>query len=440
MTTSSCEVLAAKGPSESLFFVLNPTDRRYDGRVERNGESTKVPFWSYVNRVRVTPILSSKFHKELWKGNMDDDIWANKFFLRSIPFSKQDMDAVKGLPEYVEIPSKSADPEVSEERATMPENRNQDEEQDAVKAARSDNQPCWPGYEMIGMKPGKNGKMVPNCVPIKAADDELGEKATPSAADLDVIADAVGMGGVPQERITGDVLRGYGPRRGNLEQLLRYWRPIMRKPGGFRRCLAILADHPELYPLENLCAWLHHETTGLWPNEGCHHPGMKNCRRKIRGVVNGSVLSNSEFESRMRRLGRDKKSGEATLLPLDVHTEWLLPVVNHHKIGYTVKDGHVEYDMTDISPDAVKALTSALRNAQAVQVEEKREYSQERREEYAKKGWALPDGSYPIRDVGDLRNAVMAYGRAKDKAKAKAHIIKRARALSAMGELPEDWQ
>lgn len=113
---------------------------------------------------------------------------------------------------------------------------------------------------------------------------------------------------IPQERITGDVLRGRGPRRGNLERLLRYWRPIMRKEGGFRRCLVILADHPELYPLQNICAWLHHETTGLWPNEGCHHPGMKNCRRKLRGVVRGSLLSDSEFDNRIRRMGGDGKS------------------------------------------------------------------------------------------------------------------------------------
>jgi HK97 family phage prohead protease len=107
---------------------------------------------------------------------------------------------------------------------------------------------------------------------------------------------------IPQERITGDVMRGYGPRRGNLEKLLRYWRPIMRKPGGFRRCRVILADHPELYPLNNICAWLHHETTGLWPNEGCHHPGMKNCRRKLRGVVRGSLFSDGEFNDRLRKL------------------------------------------------------------------------------------------------------------------------------------------
>lgn len=95
------------------------------------------------------------------------------------------------------------------------------------------------------------------------------------------------LGGIlPQELVTGDILRGRGPRRGNLERLLRYWRPIMKKPGGFRRCRVILANHPELYPLNNICAWLHHETTGLWPNEGCHHPTMKNCRKKMRKLTN----------------------------------------------------------------------------------------------------------------------------------------------------------
>jgi hypothetical protein len=102
---------------------------------------------------------------------------------------------------------------------------------------------------------------------------------------------------LPQERITGDVLRGYGPRRGNLERLLRYWRPIMRKPGGFRRCRVILADHPELYPLNNICAWLHHETTGLWPNEGCHHPGMKNCKGKLKK----RNWTNAQFNERLSR-------------------------------------------------------------------------------------------------------------------------------------------
>jgi len=32
-------------------------------------------------------------------------------------------------------------------------------------AGKSIKNPCWEGYEQRGMKPGKNGKMVPNCVP-----------------------------------------------------------------------------------------------------------------------------------------------------------------------------------------------------------------------------------------------------------------------------------
>lgn len=30
---------------------------------------------------------------------------------------------------------------------------------------KSDDEPCWKNYEMVGMKPGKGGKPVPNCVP-----------------------------------------------------------------------------------------------------------------------------------------------------------------------------------------------------------------------------------------------------------------------------------
>ena len=117
-------------------------------------------------------------------------------------------------------------------------------------------------------------------------------------------ADPLG-GIIPQEIVTART-RGYGPRRGNLEKLLRYWRPIMRKPGGFRRCRVILANHPELYPLSNICAWLHHETTGLWPNEGCHHPGMKNCRGKLRK----RNWDDNEFNNRLRGVLKPGKSLE----------------------------------------------------------------------------------------------------------------------------------
>ena len=70
----------------------------------------------------------------------------------------------------------------------------------------------------------------------------------------------------------------------------------------------------------------------------------------------------------------------------------------------------------------------------------KREFSDEERQDLADKGHALPDGSFPIVNREDLENAVHAYGRAKDKAKAKAHIISRAKDLKATDLLPADWE
>lgn len=57
----------------------------------------------------------------------------------------------------------------------------------------------------------------------------------------------------------------------------------------------------------------------------------------------------------------------------------------------------------------------------------------------ASSGTALPGGAFPINNVADLKNAIQAYGRAKNPAVAKAHIIKRAKALKAMFLLPKGW-
>lgn len=67
------------------------------------------------------------------------------------------------------------------------------------------------------------------------------------------------------------------------------------------------------------------------------------------------------------------------------------------------------------------------------------DFTQGQRDELASKGHALPDGSFPIRNRADLENAVKAYGRAKDQAAAKAHIIQRAKAIGCTDCLPEDW-
>ena len=64
------------------------------------------------------------------------------------------------------------------------------------------------------------------------------------------------------------------------------------------------------------------------------------------------------------------------------------------------------------------------------------------RKKLADEGKALPDGSYPIRNEGDLKNAIHAYGRSKpgDRAKVRRHIMKRARALGKADIIPEEWK
>jgi uncharacterized membrane protein YkoI len=78
-------------------------------------------------------------------------------------------------------------------------------------------------------------------------------------------------------------------------------------------------------------------------------------------------------------------------------------------------------------------------DAEVAELALKRMYDEETRDKMSESGEALPDGSYPIADEDDLKNAIQAYGRAKDKEAAKAHIMKRAAALELEELIPEEW-
>jgi hypothetical protein len=68
--------------------------------------------------------------------------------------------------------------------------------------------------------------------------------------------------------------------------------------------------------------------------------------------------------------------------------------------------------------------------------------SRRERKDLAEKGQALSDGSFPIRNEEDLKNAISSYGRSKkgDRAKVRRHIIKRARQLKQSKLIPDNWK
>lgn len=96
-------------------------------------------------------------------------------------------------------------------------------------------------------------------------------------------------------------------------------------------------------------------------------------------------------------------------------------------------DGEVlGYDKYE--PEEAEAI-----EAEAAEIALKRAFSDDMRNQMAEAGKALPDGSYPIESVIDLKNAIAAHGRATDKEAAKRHIMKRAKALGQENMIPDNW-
>ena len=70
----------------------------------------------------------------------------------------------------------------------------------------------------------------------------------------------------------------------------------------------------------------------------------------------------------------------------------------------------------------------------------KHDFSEKERESLSKKGEAMPDGSFPIRNTQDLKDAIRSVGRAKDIEAARRWIKKRAKEMGEENILPEDWK
>lgn len=66
-----------------------------------------------------------------------------------------------------------------------------------------------------------------------------------------------------------------------------------------------------------------------------------------------------------------------------------------------------------------------------------REFTSAQRGKSTKKKHALPAGSFPIETLQDLKNAISAFGRAKNKSQAAKHIARRARGLGHADLIPD---
>jgi uncharacterized membrane protein YkoI len=102
-------------------------------------------------------------------------------------------------------------------------------------------------------------------------------------------------------------------------------------------------------------------------------------------------------------------------------------------------DVYVALDGEVVGYDVYEADEAEDIEAEVAEIALKRAYSDAEREGMAEEGFAMSDGSYPIKDESDLRNAIQAYGRAKDKEAAKKHIMKRARDLGMEEMIPSAW-
>jgi uncharacterized membrane protein YkoI len=103
-------------------------------------------------------------------------------------------------------------------------------------------------------------------------------------------------------------------------------------------------------------------------------------------------------------------------------------------------DVFVALDGETLGYDAYKSDETEDIEAEAAEIALKRAFSEETRQSMAKEGTAMSDGSFPIASENDLRNAIMAHGRAKDPEAAKEHIKKRAAAMGLDSMLPDEWK
>lgn len=150
------------------------------------------------------------------------------------------------------------------------------------------------------------------------------------------------------------------------------------------------------------------------------------------GPVTRTIVNPDTKETIIQTIGH-RKFGWAKF----IYDQMMQPWNHRHDNGLPLKTKNAEWLPVINQMNEIINKRYAF---ESVSLENKTEFSEDERAELAVAGFALPDGSFPIRNIEDLEDAIQSIGRAKDYEVARTFIIRRAKQLEATDKLPEAWQ
>ncbi|MDI3315873.1 MAG: hypothetical protein QJR12_16835 [Mycobacterium sp.] len=160
--------------------------------------------------------------------------------------------------------------------------------------------------------------------------------------------------------------------------------------------------------------------------------------------IEHGVLKGFSFGARNARVTTDKSAAGGRIVDGQIYEVSVVDRPANPRCTLTIAkaegDGPLELvdepqlvekddDEPRFTPTQFAELLKGLGKARGATTVEKKDFTDEERQQLADQGKAMPDGSFPIRNVSDLKNAIRAIGRAKDPEKAKAWIKRRAKEL-----------
>jgi len=179
-------------------------------------------------------------------------------------------------------------------------------------------------------------------------------------------------------------------------------------------------------------------------------------------VIGGGVLEGKKRGPMIRLRGKKKKEDEDGLYKMatmgavyeaEIHRHFTNMADGMYANGNLTRDERI--GLSNAIGDALDSFVGAVEENHPQlytrgpyeQIDsdgmvEKRDFSIEERKNFASKGIALSDGSYPIPDRDALRRAIQAYGRSKPDKRAQviSHIRRRAVALGAENMVPDSFK